>query len=175
MTSGEGKLLIKEALMADDARELIGTWTVKFMHWTWLYTFTADGKVMWRDPLNNENGAGRWALMPQLVNFTWTNSNTKETWKRPIQPLDQSGWCSASYGSNVIKAIKVPPSNAQKFIKDPDTGALGSKFTTIGQLWRQEIELGSSATVALEHYTGMTVGLNNPKIAVILHTPPGNG
>jgi hypothetical protein len=57
-----------------------------------------------------------------------------------------------------------PPSNAPNFIKDPDTGTVGSKFTAAGQLWRQEIELGSSATVALENYSGMTVGLNIPTL-----------
>lgn len=154
--------------MADDTRELIGTWTVKFMHWTWVYNFSADGRVTWRDPLNNENGVGRWALLGKVLNISWTNSSTKETWNRPIQPLNQSGWCSASYGSNVIKAIKVPESNTPKFIKDPDTGTAGSRFTATGQLWRQEIELGSSATVALEHYAGMTIGLNNPKIAKLI-------
>jgi hypothetical protein len=53
--------------MADDAQELVGTWTVKFMQWTWEYTFTADGGVTWRDPLNNESGAGRWTLRGTIV------------------------------------------------------------------------------------------------------------
>jgi len=158
--------------MADDAQELVGTWTVKFMQWTWEYTFTADDRVTWRDPLNNENGAGRWTLMGKIVHFSWTGSSTKETWNRPIKPDDQEGWSSASYGSDKIKATKTtaarPPSNPPKFIKDPDTGAVGSKFTAAGQLWRQEIELGSSATVALENYSGLTVGLNNPNIAKLV-------
>jgi len=97
---------LAEVLVADDAGELVGTWTVHFMRWTWEYTFTADGKVTWRDPLNNESGSGRWALMGSIVNLTWTNSTEKETWNRPIRPGDQIGWCVASYGTGKIEAKK---------------------------------------------------------------------
>lgn len=92
--------------MADDAQELVGTWTVRFMHWTWEYTFSADGRVTWRDPLNNETGAGRWALMGKYLQFSWTGSSTKESWERPIRRLDQPGWCQASYGTGPLKAQK---------------------------------------------------------------------
>jgi hypothetical protein len=92
--------------MADDAQELVGTWTVKFMRWIWEYTFTEDGRVTWRDPLNNENGAGRWALMGKIVNLSWTGSSTKETWNRPVRAAAQLGWYSASYGTGALKAQK---------------------------------------------------------------------
>ena len=82
--------------MADDAQELVGTWTVKFMQWTWEYTFTADGRVTWRDPGNNETGAGRWALAEKL-NFSWTGSSTKETWNRPIRSRSSSCGCAAAH------------------------------------------------------------------------------
>jgi len=92
--------------MADDAQEIVGTWTVKFMQWTWEYVFTSDGRVTWRDPLNNEKGSGRWALMGKMINLSWTGSSTKETWNRPVQAADQSGWYAASYGTGLVKAKK---------------------------------------------------------------------
>jgi hypothetical protein len=154
--------------MAGDATEIVGTWTVKFMQWTWFYTFTADGRVTWRDPLNNKTGEGRWSLLPSLINLSWTGSTTKETWKRPVKPDDQEGWVSAEYGNGVVKAKKVAESAGPTFVKDPDTGTVGSWFTSAGQLWRQDVELGSSATIALKKYSGLTVGLNDPKIAKLV-------
>ncbi len=153
--------------MEDDARELVGTWTVKFMTWTWFYTFTADGGVTWRDPLNNENGKGRWSLAGSNVVLSWTGSSTRESWKRPVKPADQRGWCAASYGADEIRAKKVV-SAGPTFLKDPDTGMVGSYFTAAGHIWRQDIETGSSATLALRNYKGVTVGLNNPTIAKLV-------
>jgi hypothetical protein len=46
--------------MSDDRVEVLGKWSVTFQKWTWEYVFSADGTVTWRDPLNNENGKGRW-------------------------------------------------------------------------------------------------------------------
>ena len=93
--------------MADDRTELIGNWKVKFRSWTWEYAFSADGTVVWRDPLNNLKGAGRWAKSGNLVNFSWAGSSTKESWHCPVRPIDQTGWVSASYGSGALKAQKI--------------------------------------------------------------------
>jgi hypothetical protein len=95
--------------MADDSKEILGTWTIKFMHWTWEYTFTPDGRVTWRDPLNNERGEGRWALTPKVVYMTWKGSDTKESFDRPIRPENQPGWYDASYGKGPLKARKMVP------------------------------------------------------------------
>lgn len=95
--------------MADDTQEIIGTWTVKFKEWIWEYTFTPDGKVTWRDPLNNEKGSGRWAIMGKFINLSWAGSTTAESWTRPIKSTDQSGWYSASYGTGAFKANKKTP------------------------------------------------------------------
>src|SRR3954469_3240760 len=94
--------------MPDD-REILGTWTVKFMHWTWEYTFTPDARVTWRDPLNNEHGEGRWGLGPKVVWITWKDSATKESFNRPIMPTNQAGWYDATYGKGPSRAQKVVP------------------------------------------------------------------
>jgi hypothetical protein len=45
--------------------------------------------------------------MGGVINFSWVGSTTKETWNRPIRPVQQTGWVSASYGSNALKAQKI--------------------------------------------------------------------
>jgi hypothetical protein len=95
--------------MADDTQEIIGTWTVKFMKWIWEYTFTPNGNVTWRDPLNNETGSGRWAVMGKFINLSWAESTTVESWTKPIKSTDQSGWYASSYGTGAFKANKKAP------------------------------------------------------------------
>jgi hypothetical protein len=102
--------------MASGIQELVGMWTVRFMQWTWEYTFTADGRVTWRDPWNNEHGSGRWALNGDDVNFSWFGSTTRETWhlRQPIETAGQSGDYVASYGKGEVKAQKTIESKANK-------------------------------------------------------------
>jgi len=90
-----------------DKDDIVGRWTVRFRNWVWEYTFLADGKVSWRDPLNNENGSGRWGVSPTVIFITWSNSTTKETWQRPVKPVEQIGFIDASYGKGAFKAVKV--------------------------------------------------------------------
>lgn len=124
--------------MADDAQELVATWTVTFKQWRWEYTITADGRVTWRDPLNNETGAGSWALMGKIVNLSWTGSSTKETWNRPIQPGDQSGWCEASYGIDEIHARKATPAGpASPGLKDDLRKMAGKSDFVMGRNYDQ--------------------------------------
>lgn len=94
--------------MAEDRIEILGRWRVSFNKWKWEYLFTADGVVRWRDPLNQENGVGRWTLTGQTVYIAWTASTTKESWTRPVKPKGQSGWIDASYGVGSFSAEKVP-------------------------------------------------------------------
>jgi hypothetical protein len=94
--------------MSDDRVEVLGKWSVKFQKWTWEYVFSADGTVTWRDPLNNENGKGRWAKTGNLINITWYGSTTKESWWCPITPPDVSGWYQSSYGVGPSRAKKTP-------------------------------------------------------------------
>jgi hypothetical protein len=65
----------------------VGTWQVKVDRWTWTYTFNADGNVTWRDPFNNENGAGKWEFELGKISFKWLNSTTTESWSLPLKPL----------------------------------------------------------------------------------------
>ncbi len=98
--------------MADDKDEIIGKWTVKVKGWTWEYLFSPGGKVTWRDPLNNENGAGRWTMSSKLINISWSGSSTAESLTRPITPAKQSGWYSSSYYTGKYEMKKVPPAGA---------------------------------------------------------------
>ena len=93
--------------MADDREIICGKWSLKFKNWTWEYLFTADGRVTWRDPLNGEKGTGRWAKHGNLINVTWFDSTTTESFRCPINPDDQSGWYNASYGVGPSKAKKM--------------------------------------------------------------------
>lgn len=93
--------------MAEDKIAILGRWQVSFKKWKWEYLFTANGVVRWRDPLNNENGVGRWALTGQTVYIAWTASKTKESWTRPIKQKGQTGWIDASYGVGSFSAEKI--------------------------------------------------------------------
>jgi hypothetical protein len=93
--------------MADDKVEILGRWRVTFRDWKWEYVFNADGSVRWRDPLNNENGAGRWALTQATVYVSWSKSKTKESWNRPVKQKGQSGYIDADYGKGNFAAEKL--------------------------------------------------------------------
>jgi hypothetical protein len=112
--------------MANDALALDGKWTVKVKNWTWEYVFTADGKVTWRDPLNGENGVGRWSMSPEYVNISWPGSTTRESLKRPVTPPNTTGWYDSSYykGAYELRKVIAPPANP------PTIGAPGDWFVT---------------------------------------------
>jgi hypothetical protein len=87
-----------------DEEEILGTWTVTFRQWRWEYKFAYNKTVHWRDPFNNESGSGRWYKVGNLINISWTDSTTKESWRCPINPGTQSGWIDASYGVGTFEA-----------------------------------------------------------------------
>jgi hypothetical protein len=68
--------------MSDDRDLLIGKWKVWVKSWVWEYEFYPDGTVTWRDTNSLEKGRGRWAMSPSLINISWTDSVTKESWQR---------------------------------------------------------------------------------------------
>jgi hypothetical protein len=65
----------------------VGTWNVRVDQWRWIYTFSADGTVTWRDPLNNENGTGTWDFEVGKIAFKWFNSTSTESWSLPLKPM----------------------------------------------------------------------------------------
>ncbi len=163
--------------MADDKQLLVGKWAVWVKDWSWEYEFLPNGTVTWRDTRSPEKGTGKWSTSNTLVNISWNDSSTKESWRRPLNSgRNKNTYYSAPYFSGAYSIEKVgqagplptPPRVGPYFWKDPETGSAGSKFTADGKLWRQEIALGSSATVALKHYTGLVVGLNNQAIAKLV-------
>lgn len=93
--------------MAEDKVDILGRWRVTFRDWTWEYVFNADGSVLWRDPLNNEKGAGRWGLTNATIYIAWSKSKTKETWNRPVRQQSQSGYIDADYAKGTFTAEKI--------------------------------------------------------------------
>lgn len=93
--------------MADDTQELIGKWTVWVKGWVWEYEFSPGGKVTWRDTRSYEKGEGRWTMSGTLVNMSWNGSATKESWRRPLNTADHSGWYSSSYYTGNYKVRKL--------------------------------------------------------------------
>lgn len=94
--------------MANDSREILGIWIVKFRQWTWEYTCsenasgaTASGPATWRDPNTGDHGSGHWYINGNKVEFTWTGSTATESWNCPISD-DNSGWYKASYGTGPL-------------------------------------------------------------------------
>jgi hypothetical protein len=118
--------------MADDAQEIIGKWIVEVKGgwakggWTWEYFFSPGGKVTWNDLFNKgENGVGRWSLSPKVINISWSNSSSKESFYRPVNSFRQKGWYDASYYTGEYSMRKDMPA------ADPPTiGAPGDWFVT---------------------------------------------
>ena len=161
---------------------LVGKWTVKFKAWTWEYTFTADGRVTWRDPLNGKTGTGRVGFGAKVIFFTWAGSTTKESWNLPISN-SMKGWVDASYGVGPLSAVKqasvgpvvppvVPPGPTPP---PPDPvystafeirvvgGFSGSALAQADNYIFQIVDLTRLKT-AFYHFTGFGLGLSIPKI-----------
>lgn len=102
--------------MADDAQEIIGKWTVRVLDWVWEYEFSPGGKVIWRDTRSSEKGVGRWALSPQSVNLSWSDSATTESWLRPLMPAKQKGVYKATYytGDYEMQKVVAPVATASQ-------------------------------------------------------------
>jgi hypothetical protein len=86
--------------MADNRQQLLGKWIVKVKGWVWEYEFFPDGKVTWRDTQSRESGWGRWSMSATLVNMSWSDSQTKESWQLPLpsdgEPTKRT-WYASSY------------------------------------------------------------------------------
>lgn len=157
--------------MADDKQLLVGKWLVWVKEWVWEYEFAANGTVTWRDTRSAEKGSGHWTMSSTLVNISWTGSSTKESWRRPLaEAKNKETFYSSTYftGPYSIEKQSLAKRTGPYFWKDPETGSAGSRFNADGKLWRQEVALGSSATVTLKNYSGLTVALNNPAIAKLV-------
>ncbi|MGI8639055.1 MAG: hypothetical protein ACR2MG_03790 [Pyrinomonadaceae bacterium] len=85
----------------------VGSWQVKVEPWTWIYTFDVNGKVTWRDPLNNETGKGTWKISSGVISFSWANSTTTEIWKLPINPTAQTGNCTMKGKFHALNAVRL--------------------------------------------------------------------
>jgi len=73
--------------------EPTGAWDVRVSRWYWIYQFSADGSVTWRDPYNGRNGAGTWNSNGTQISFKWKNSKTVETWDIPFKTDPRTGSC----------------------------------------------------------------------------------
>ncbi|WP_042876357.1 D-alanyl-D-alanine carboxypeptidase family protein [Cupriavidus necator] len=105
--SGEADIA-SDSELADDAQAILGKWTVRVKDWVWEYEFSPEGKVVWRDTRSNEKGVGRWSLAPKVINISWLNSATKETWLRSsLTSAQQTGWYESSYYTGAYEAKKV--------------------------------------------------------------------
>ncbi|WP_174279742.1 hypothetical protein [Sphingomonas bacterium] len=97
--------------MADANKALIGTWTVSFNQYRWIYVFAEGGAVTWTDPNNKRSGTGTWQETGAAVALTWKKTPgqkdaTTETWNLPINPANQMGQVKADYASGWFSATK---------------------------------------------------------------------
>lgn len=97
-----------------DLDVLIGKWIVKVRQsgspepWTWEYDFRPGGIVTWQDLKGAESGSGTWAATPKLVNISWKDSATRESWRRPLTPTPPLSmtWYESSYYRGQYKVEK---------------------------------------------------------------------
>ena len=100
--------------MSGDLDLLIGKWTVKVRPpgatepWTWEYDFRPDGRVTWQDLKSAETGSGNWSASAKLVKIGWKDSETRESWKRPLTPAPplSNTWYVSSYFRGTYKIEK---------------------------------------------------------------------
>lgn len=100
--------------MAGDLDLLIGKWIVKVRPpgrsepWTWEYEFHHGGRVTWQDLKTAERGSGTWAANSKLVNISWKDSATRESWTRPLTPAPplNKTWYESSYYRGQYKIEK---------------------------------------------------------------------
>jgi hypothetical protein len=85
----------------------VGEWRVRVAQWMWIYTFDANGNVIWRDPYNNKSGKGKWQIRPGAISFSWINSATTESWNLPIQPSNQKGKTKMEGKTYEVNAVKL--------------------------------------------------------------------
>jgi hypothetical protein len=162
------------------SHEIVGKWRVTAVFgqekWIWEYTFDADGTVRWRDPLNSESGQGKWSPGAKSVAISWApKSTTKDYWYLPISPSFQTGESQASYGKGTLVAERLnrgSDDDTPRFVKPSwASSSAGAKVTSNGQLWRQELELGGSASISLTADKDLTLRMQNPAIAKFSEFP----
>jgi hypothetical protein len=85
------------------ADEPAGTWQVKVDRWVWIYTFDANGTVVWVDPFNKKTGKGSWRINAGEMSISWANSTTKETWDLSTQ----TGKCTMDKKTYDLQAVRV--------------------------------------------------------------------
>ena len=68
-----------------------GGWEVHVQKWIWNYTFEANGKLSWIDPLNGLTGAGKWMVNGTNLSLIWNDKTIKESWPLPLDFSNQSG------------------------------------------------------------------------------------
>jgi len=94
--------------MADDKQLLIGKWTVWVKDWIWEYEFSSNGTVAWKDTRSLEKGSGNWSMSSKLVNLSWLNSTTRESWHRPLDILlNKKTFYSSTYFTGPYQIEKV--------------------------------------------------------------------
>jgi hypothetical protein len=167
------------------SHEIVGKWRVTAItgqdKWIWWYTFDSDGAVRWRDPLNDEAGQGKWSATGKSIAISWApQSTTKEYWYLPISPTFQTGESSASYGNGTIVAERVTrgadDDGTPRFIKPKwASSSAGAKLTSNGTLWRQELDLGGSASIGFVAGKDLVLRMQNPAVAKFSQFPDPAG
>lgn len=90
-----------------------GEWSVHVGPWNWVYVFSKDGTVTWKDPRNGLNGRGTWKVDKKKITTRWVNSQTWEEWDLPLSTRAETGKAHMKAGRFDLKA------EANNFL-DPD-------------------------------------------------------
>lgn len=85
-------------------------WTVvcenRSNRFVWLYVFSPNGTVRWKDEGNGMTGNGTWQIKDTKLITRWYNSATVETWNAPpIDPRNWTGTCTMKGFQYSLKAV----------------------------------------------------------------------
>lgn len=59
----------------------------------WLYVFSSNGNVHWKDEGNGMTGSGTWQIRNNKLHTRWHKSETVEIWNMPIDTSNWTGDC----------------------------------------------------------------------------------
>jgi hypothetical protein len=71
----------------------------------WLYVFSKNGTVRWKDEGNGMTGSGTWRIQGGKLHTKWLNSATTEEWNHPIDPGNWTGSCKMKGLSYSLRAV----------------------------------------------------------------------
>lgn len=127
------------------------SWTVvcsnRSNRYVWLYVFSKNGNVRWKDENNGMTGNGTWKIQGNKLVTRWHNSATTETWNVPIDPSNWTGTCTMkglAYDLRAVARNYVEVDTGTVYTRTPEAKAkfLSGCYASIGKVQIAQLQFG---------------------------------